>query len=361
MRLHVSVLLVLIGSLLLGLPGCAGDSMKSSQPTAEDGNTPAVAQGEGAQGKSPSGEIQERAVPRMLPGTGPVITQPQMPPPTSGPSAGRLRGMAGAQAPPATTFAPPPLYQGPTPNITTVANALAQYHKSLTTLTTVKPGLVLTQPVTISIAYLSPAGYGPGSPERLTQSYAPATGNHFLRNDNAGNGQPRPVHLDINLSEPKPGGGLYSYNVPVDLVLDPLFDVTLGSLIFTLTTPCDVIGDTTIGFFWLSPDGQRHDSKFNTSPGQHPTVDSFAWSHAELSASAGLALPSQGACHLGGPLLFGFCPSGLTPSTTNLVPGSTRQVVTPIEVGAGAGFSGCSALTQYNITYTLRWYPFLGP
>jgi hypothetical protein len=358
-RLHRSLSIMGIASLcLVSLVGCAETPKPSPPMRADPGRG---AQAEGSREAPPSGEIQERAVPRMVPGAGPLITHPQIPPTTSGPSAGRLGPSGVAASPGGLAANPGPPNVGPTPNITAVANALAQYHKSLTTLITVKPGLVLTQPVTISIAYLSPAGYGPDSPERLTQTYAPATGNHFLRNDNAGNGQPRRVHLDINLSEPKPGGGLYSYNVPVDLDLDPLYNVTIGSLVFTLTTPCDLIGDTTIGFFWLSPDGQRHTSQFNTSPGKHITVDSFAWSHAELSASAGLTLPSQGACHLGGPLLIQFCASGLGPSTTNLVPGITRQVVTPVEVGAGGGFSGCSSLTQYNITYSLHSHPVGGP
>ena len=46
-------------------------------------------------------------------------------------------------------------YTGPTTNITEVANHIQAQAKSLTSFVTVAPGLALTQPVTISIAYLS--------------------------------------------------------------------------------------------------------------------------------------------------------------------------------------------------------------
>jgi hypothetical protein len=41
--------------------------------------------------------------------------------------------------------------------------------------------------------------------------------------------------------------------------------------------------------------------------------------------------------------------------TPNLVPGITRQVITSLEEAAQL----CSASAQYNISYQLRFYPFL--
>ena len=338
MRHHLGVLLCVTSWLLMGLGGCAGDSMKSSQRVAEDRSTPAVAQTEGAQGEPPSGEIQERAVPLPLPRPGP-----------SGPL----------------QFAPPPLYVGPTQNITVVANALAQYHKSLTTLTTVKPGLVLTQPVTISIAYLSPAGYGPNSPERLTQTYVPATGNHFLRNDNTGNGQPRRVHLDINLSEPKPGGGLYSYNVPMDLDLDPLYDVAISPLNFQLIYGCAFAGSNIIKLRWYPPDQARfYETDFNAVNGERFTINEFAWARSEVSAAANFRKVSvwydefqqADALSFGPPGFAEFAPPR---PTDNLIPGTT-YTSNPALVKA-LNNDECSATLNYTVTYTLRWYPCLGP
>lgn len=65
MRHHRAVLLWVTGSLLLSLAGCAGDSMKSSS---EPPATSPIAQAEQGKDQPPSGEIQERAVPRMGPG-----------------------------------------------------------------------------------------------------------------------------------------------------------------------------------------------------------------------------------------------------------------------------------------------------
>src|SRR5215831_86432 len=48
-------------------------------------------------------------------------------------------------------------YVGPTANITELANHIQVQAKSLTSLVTVASGLALTNPVTISVAYLSPS------------------------------------------------------------------------------------------------------------------------------------------------------------------------------------------------------------
>lgn len=80
MRHPVSVLLIVTGSFLLGLAGCAGDSMKSSQRAAEDASKSAVAQGKGAQGE-PSGEIQERGLVPLPRPNAPATAATDPPPP----------------------------------------------------------------------------------------------------------------------------------------------------------------------------------------------------------------------------------------------------------------------------------------
>lgn len=77
-------------------------------------------------------------------------------------------------------------YQGPTDNLTKVANAVEVRFKSLTTIVQFKPGLAVTQPVDISVGYYSPAGS-----YRVTQTYSPGSGNRFLYGDNEGEGQTR--------------------------------------------------------------------------------------------------------------------------------------------------------------------------
>lgn len=91
-------------------------------------------------------------------------------------------------------------YVAPTKNLTAVANALYVNAKSLSTLIGVRPGLGLTQPVTISIGYYSPAGTG-----RITRDYRDAWKHPFLYTDREGDGKPRGLHEDITLTEPSPG------------------------------------------------------------------------------------------------------------------------------------------------------------
>ena len=66
----------------------------------------------------------------------------------------------------------------PTDNITKVANAIQIQAKSLNALISILPGLALSKPVTISIAYISPRPAAGN--ERRTQTYVPSAGNKFL-------------------------------------------------------------------------------------------------------------------------------------------------------------------------------------
>lgn len=74
MRHHRAVVLLVTGSFLLSLASCAADSMKSSSETP---SISPIAQAEEGKDQPPSGEIQERAVPRMAPGvTAPFLLSP---------------------------------------------------------------------------------------------------------------------------------------------------------------------------------------------------------------------------------------------------------------------------------------------
>jgi hypothetical protein len=252
----------------------------------------------------------------------------------------------GVDAPPPVGNAPPAGRVGPTDNITKVANAIQVRAKGLTTLVVVMPGLALTQPVTISIGYYSPAGN-----KRITQSYVASTGNRVLYSDPEGDGKPRQMRMDMTFSENKPGGGIHSYTVPSNLMLDPLYDVTINQLEFWPISDCDKIGDYEIELNWTSPDHQSHTFGFHTNFGRHTTIAGFAWSRTEVSASAKLRMPSIGFIENDPGDFFPGSVGGDQPE--NLVPGTTRQVVTTLTDGGG----DCKASTRYNITYKLNLDP----
>ena len=198
----------------------------------------------------------------------PPVVEGQPSPPVE---AGDVRGRAGMhdhRTPPGTvTPSPPtpasgeqplPLPSNPAPtlNLAAVANAMRYDYKSLSTVVTVPFGLPLSKPVTISIGYFPSGvvGYGSRCQQRATQTYTSSVGNTFLCALPEGDGQPRHLHLDLTLSEPKPGGGVVSYNVPIDMDLDPLYDVAISPLDFTLIRGCTIVGADQIFLEWYAPD-----------------------------------------------------------------------------------------------------------
>ena len=356
MRHHRSVLFV-TGLFLVVLAGCAADSMRSSS---EPSSTSQVAQAPDQITQHPSGAAQESSTMQPLPGT---ALSPSTAPMESGlgtqaePPSGEvqergvpLKPLPGVTAPAPSGMAPPPGFVGATDNITKVGRAIQVRAKSLTMLVTVAPGVSITQPVTISIAL---GGYGP---TRQTQSYVPSTGNHFLYNDPEGDGKPRRAFADITLTEPKPGGGVYTSTIPGSVMLDPLYDVTISSLQFSLIENCDVVGRSEIVFLWYTPDAVTHsDIKkaefLTTASGKLITLPQFAWARPEVSASAKLHVLWLG-FYESDP---GYKPGIGQPPTMNLVPGKTQRVVLTEKEMLG----DCRAHVEYTITYTLRWYPYL--
>jgi hypothetical protein len=266
------------------------------------------------------GGIQERGVPFKTPGA------------SGGLSTHRLR------------------YDAPTPSLTEIANALQLRHKSLTTLMTVPPNLAVTRPVDISIGYSSPAGV-----QRITQSYVRTTGNRFLYNDPEGNGKPRRMTLSITLSEPNPGGQAFTFSVNMEAELDPLYDVRISPLQFSLISNCDAVGNSEIWLYWQSPDRQILQQHYSARPGQALTLGRFEWARSEISSSQQLLRED----------VLGFLDedyvnldqrfSTRIPGGPALVPGKTQK----IKGNRKAENDSCQLYFEYTITYSLRFYPYL--
>jgi hypothetical protein len=142
-----------------------------------------------------------------------------------------------------------------------------------------------------------------------------------------------------------------------DVTIEPLYDVTVSPLTFTLQTDCDAF-DTEIRLFWRS--AHRADGKyaygeyeFSMSGGQVRSVAAFEQRYQEVGQSAGLQ-----------ELIVFFYDDELgsnevllpTRPTPPLVLGQDRA----IDAYADAeNNSACVARMQYSITYRLREYLYL--
>jgi hypothetical protein len=249
---------------------------------------------------------------------------------------------------------------GPTDNISAVANRLGVQAKSLNTLVTFAPGLVLTKPVTISIAYLTPF---PAGNDRRTETYDKTKGNSFLYSDLEADGKLRKIHMDITLSEAKAGGGVVSYNVPLDFTLDPLYDVEFSSLIFTLITGCANVGANQIDLNWYSPETREklnlnfQSVHFATKERETFNIREFSWSRKEVSATEDLRKVVVWYAENEWPIGFALVPN---PSEENLVPGKTHRSDVGLTHSINESIVGgkCWATLDYTVTYQLR--TFLG-
>ena len=261
-----------------------------------------------------------------------------------------------------TTTASDNRYVGPTANLTAVANALKLRHKSLTTLVIIEPNVPVTQPVEISIGYYSPAGVYPPGFQRITQSYGRGTGNRFLNNDPEGDGKVRRMRLDISLREPNPAGQPFTFSLSWQVDLDPLYDVKISPLKFSLIDNCDIVGNSEIRFVWWAPDDpseKPHTFNFTTRTGQLTTISQIAWAHAEVSAPNNLRqlyfyFWEKDDVHPS----FGF-QAPLHATLNNLVPGKTTVIKGNLTDMANSNKQDCRAYFEYPITYTLRSYPYL--
>jgi len=249
----------------------------------------------------------------------------------------------------------PNISPAPTANLALIAYALSFRSKSLTTLITLPAGLPVDQPVEMSIGYFSSGGGpDPSVGNRLTQSYVRSTGNRFQYLEPERDGKPRHMRIDVSLREAKPNGESVLFSFRIETDLDPLYDVQISPLSFTLLNDCATFGDSDMTVMWKRPDQRSNNSwnyrNFTTSAGKQVRINEFTWLGREVSASMHYLLPFPGFYHRG-PL-----PTPSVPERSeNLVPGRNRRIKYVVSE-SGSILPGCSADLEYTITYTLRWY-----
>lgn len=161
--------------------------------------------------------------------------------------------------------------------------------------------------------------------------------------------------LSITLSEPNPGGQAFTFSLNLQVDLDPLYDVRISPLQFSLISKCDAVGNSEIWLYWQSPDRQILQQHVSTRPGQGITLERFQWARAEVSASQKLIREA----------IVGFVDEDYVnfekkfatwiPGGPDLVPGKTQK----LKGNRKAENDACRLYFEYTITYSLRFYPYL--
>lgn len=248
-----------------------------------------------------------------------------------------------------------PNLAAPTPNIAAVARTLDLRTRSLTSQIAFKPGMAPSKPVNITVEFSSPASQY----RAPTQTYDTRQGNRFLYNDpitgvpgtsNSIWGRPRTMAIKVTFTE-----GSSSYVMPLNATLDPLFDVSITSLRFTLNNDCDRWGKSEIRFEYRRPDGQMGKKNFSTSKGKTTTINEFAWAAQEVSGAASVFFPDWH-FYESDPAETGVFVEGFGPRKYKLLPSNGGFVGRTIKSWHG---QSCWADTKFDITSRLRSYTSL--
>jgi hypothetical protein len=305
----------------------------------------------------PSGGPQPPTNPADAAGPGSGAADPASPPTTSSPSSsaspsssrptGRptQSGRTGGPTESAPTYA-----DAPSDNLRLLARALRFKYKSSTGVLMVPPGLRLTAPVEISMLWDE---RGP-KPTRATQDYNNATGNRSLFFYPVGNGLRRPVNNVVTLAERTAAGEFVAtYAVRSNVTIEPLYNVYVSNLQFTLLTDCDIAGASEVFLQWLGPSNEAGEYRASTFSGSTLNIAAFAHAYTEVGVSAALQVPVI-AFHEEDPGGF-YGPPVPNHPPDQLLPGTDHSV----NVVVNTGDVNCQGRVQYGVVYRFQEYPYL--
>ncbi|BFU96674.1 MAG: protein of unknown function [Nitrospira sp.] len=290
---------------------------------------------------------QEPASPAMAP------TMPDESAPASEATDIQERGILPGAVAPGAKLLPIP---APTPSLTAIRNAIKVTSKSISVNLRVPPNLPVTVPVEVEVFYSSPL-----KSQILKRTYSPATGLTLSYRDAEGNGQPRPMNVQITVRELVPNGQGTGFNKQVTIT--PLYDVFVTDLRFVMASKCDLVGKSDIGFLWYSPDGQFHEQTFKLGGDEARGITQFSWTRKEVAARDKLMEPSV-QFREGDPFFYQlpqYSPTRFGPSAIPLVPGPTtkydfflkKEATGPPGLRGAFGGNSCVARITYTIIKAL--------
>jgi hypothetical protein len=265
---------------------------------------------------------------------GPVVDGAPTP---AGTAAVRLPGGGAATGPTTGANGPAsgPGVDAPSNNLAWIAGALESRSRSTTAQLTVPAGIPVTNPVEISVLF---------GDHRISQTYNPATGNRFRHDLPTLDGTKRRETARVHLVDKAPGGK--TYTMPVQIDIEPLYDVTVSPLDLRILTRCDLVDPVNVEVWWQNVEGNVRNWREDVLVSGRVQPFSEAW--FEVSAAESLLVP-QVAWHDDD--LGGFAAPAFPGTGDPLLPG-------PSWVQDEAGRE-CNAALTYSKTTTLRTYPNL--
>jgi hypothetical protein len=200
----------------------------------------------------------------------------------------------------------------PTPGLNALFRGITVRARSVSAVVHAPAGLAVTNTTEISVLF---------GDRRVSQNYDRKAGTTVAFNYPVGDGKQRNEVLTINLTEQVPGGAVpYHWNRLA--VIEPLFEVTISDLTFTLLNDCDPIGDSEpdVG---IGDDRGVVEVQLSMSANEVRHLHQLSRHVAVAKVSDGLIVPRLSFTEED---LGGFRGSPTQPIGPALLPGVSRQV-----------------------------------
>jgi hypothetical protein len=252
-------------------------------------------------------------------------------------------GVTGAQAAPVKATKPTAAkihviqhYTAPTANLTKLANALAFKQKSITSQITAPAGLNLTKQVKLFITYAD------RDIEFRSAVYSNAQGNRVIYNFPEIAGLATTGGVTVHLQEQVSSTQVKDFYVQSTPVVEPLYDIRVGPLVFQPGATCNVNG---VSVNWRTPSGGVVRDHRPLTAGYASAKYFFSTSYTEVGQSRGLHFPT---------ITWGKNAPTPPVSITNLAFANNGFSYSDTQIKATG--QNCYARAYYSLNKTLRTY-----